>query len=161
MGTFEQTSKKGVPLIPAVTSSIAGVRATTSERVKELKDARQDYFSLKDSKQQKQLEINKQYQENPEGAVKAINKFNDDQLKKLKQVQKVAGITDMDMKTMMNNFFITKVKDKKVVHGTEDAVRDLFKKAARSTNRQVVPAEKMNRIKELLGAKEGGGDDDE
>lgn len=149
--TYQQSRKKGVGIVQAVGAAVLGIRATTSERVKTLKDARQDLFSIQDTKRQKQLELDKQYAENPQGALAAIDQFNASQVKKLATVFKTIGGVDFDPSEINTRFLIDAVKGNKVAEGTEEAVRSLLTKQKTQKREKVMTKEQEQQYQEQLG----------
>ncbi len=89
--TFGFSQSKSQNLGANIATSILGVRPTTSERVREIKQVRNDIYSILDSKRNKQIELNKLAKENRVEAKKEMDKFNDDVKDKLLSMSKILG----------------------------------------------------------------------
>ena len=88
---YGQSSDKGTSTLEAAGTAIAGLRPTTSERVKEMKQMRNDLYSMKDQKTKMQIELNRLGHENPGLADKKLEEFNQDQTDRLKNIYKKLG----------------------------------------------------------------------
>lgn len=114
---FSTAKQKGTSAIGSAAGSVAGIRPTTSEEVKTTKASQQDLFSLQDSKKQRQLDINKLYNENPDEALKQAKQFNDEQKKKLFELLKAQGVKNIT-NTQLNKYIIKNIKKGKAKMGT-------------------------------------------
>lgn len=148
LGTLTQSKDKGVGNAEALAASVIGIRSTTSEGVKEAKQARGDLFSLQDAKAQKQIELNKMAAENPEEASKQAFDFNKDQLKKLADISKKMGIEQVPPKSVLNHYLIENVKDKKVAKGTD--IKEMFKPPQRKPTKKILTSEQKEEIVKLI-----------
>jgi hypothetical protein len=142
-GTLIESKKKGAGLLTAAGTALVGIRATTSERVKTLKDAREDVYSIENAKKPAQNDFDKLYNENPDEAVKQAQEFNKEQAKKLKTVIKRIGVDKVkevfgdNLKELENKFFISSAKGQREVKGIEESIKDLFSKTPRVPRQQV------------------------
>ena len=154
LGTLDQSREKGVNWLPAGLAAIAGVRPTSSESVKEMKQARQDLFTLQDAKRGRQTEINKLYSENPREAEKQAFEFNKTQIKKIAEISKKMGIEGTPTKSILNKYIIDKVKGKKVSDGTD--IREMFKKQKNQKRKKVLSTEQQARVDKIIKDSFGG-----
>jgi hypothetical protein len=90
-GTFGQSQQKGSNILESTGTAVVGLRPTTSERVKQVKQVRNDIYTLLDSKREKQIELNKLVKENPKEAKKEMDEFNQDIKDKLVSMSKTLG----------------------------------------------------------------------
>jgi len=148
LGTLTQSTEKGVGPIAAIAASVIGVRSTTSEMVKEMKQARSDLFSLQDSKKSRQIELNKMAGENPEEAARQAFEFNKEQIKKLADLAKKTGIKTDLHKSVLDRYLIEKVKDKKVAKGTN--LEEMFKAYKKTKNKKVLSEDQQKEISKLI-----------
>ena len=88
---YGQSSDKGTSTLEEAGTAITGLRPTTSEKVKEMKLIRNDLYSMKDQKQKTQIELNRMAHENPKLAEEELNKFNQEQTDRLKDIYKKLG----------------------------------------------------------------------
>lgn len=117
MSVFERYRQSGVPLGMSIAASVSGTRQTSDEPVKISKDIREDIFDLKQGKEVIQSNFNKLYAENPQEALKQVDKFNNQQLKKATKLMDnldKLGISQEDLQ------------------GTPKEVRDLFNSSLES-----------------------------
>ena len=159
LSTFQKTKEEGTPTGVSVGMAQAGFKTTTSERVKTLKDIRQDIFASQHAKQEADSSLSKIYNQNPEEGQKQIDTFNTQQMKNLKVIigrMEKEGISKDEiihamggnLKAIKNRYFITSVKQKKDGAGTDEAIVDLFRKRPRQ-RRQQLPEEKR-KIDEIM-----------
>jgi DNA repair protein RadC len=131
--TFNMSQQKATPLTQSITSSIIGIRPTNSEKIKELKQARNDLFSMKSEKIKKQSELNKLANENPDMAEKERNMFNDQQKTKIENIVKNNQLPEA---SDIESFMINKLKTK-VPIGVEEQVNDLLQKRPASHRNKI------------------------
>ena len=159
LSSFKGSKEGGIPTGLAIAGSVAGFRTTSAEKIKTLKEIRQDVYSLGDAKRNEAPDINKIYNQNQEEGEKKIDAFNNKQMRNLKVIitRLVAeGISEDEitkdiggnLKQIKNRYFITSTKGKKNPETMEENILDLFKKQPRSKRNQ--SPEENKKVSEML-----------
>ena len=140
LSTFLTSKEKGIDFLKAYGSAVVGVRTTTSEFVKKVKEVRTDLYDMQDSTRDMQQDIDKLFNENPKKAVEKASKFNEQQAKKVEQYFSRAGI-DIDFdklpKSEQNKYMVTKGRQKAV--GTGTSVEGMTKRPVRRPRKSLGP----------------------
>lgn len=105
---FGQTKQKGSSTVASLATAVAGLRPSTSERVKAIKQVKLDLFDMEEKKRKTEDELGRMLAENPEEAEKEVDKFNLDAQRKVDEIRKEYpdAIEDPDDPTMDDKFLI-------------------------------------------------------
>ena len=121
ISTLTQAKTKGVSTIGAIAGSIIGARTTYSEKTKLVKQMISEAYSMQDSKEDEQINVDKQALTDPEGAVKEVNEFNDKQVKRIDEIAK-----ELNLPVGSYERFIIKSINLPKQEPAEEKLEDLF-----------------------------------
>ena len=107
-GTFTQAADKGDSFVGSLGTAMLGIRSTNSENVKRIKGAKGDLYSMRDQKARFSADLTKIRNENPELARELVEKFNEQQLRKIDEICKDIEIPpeSVDPKTVRSLYLI-------------------------------------------------------
>ena len=147
-GTLDQSTQKGVGPVLATGLAVAGIRTTTSEKVKDTKAALLDETSLRNSKEETHYEISKLFYENEDAAIKQAHQFNISQIKKLADIAHKEGTSLYAVRQNLEKYVVDKVSAQKPAKGS--SLDDRFKNEHREGKQIPFTPEQRQERRDLI-----------